>query len=79
MSTTPTTPGALIRAARIKAGLSVAELARRLGVTPPRISNLESGHRNPSSKVLLRIAAAIPCDPHTLDPALASVAPSTRA
>jgi transcriptional regulator with XRE-family HTH domain len=65
-------------AARIAAGLTVAELAQRLGVTPQRVCNLESGQCNATAKMTLRIAEAIGCDPHSLDPMLASTQPSGR-
>jgi transcriptional regulator with XRE-family HTH domain len=70
--TQTTTPGQRIKAARLAAGLTVGELAQRLAVTPERVRNLELGQRNPSLKMLLRIALAIPCDPQGLDPTLAS-------
>ena len=48
------------RDARLAAGLTQAELARRLGVAPARISDIEAG-RNPDPRVQLveRVAAAL--------------------
>jgi transcriptional regulator with XRE-family HTH domain len=69
--TQTTTPGQRIKAARLAAGLTVGELAQRMSVTSPRISNLESGAKAPGLEVLLKIAEAIPCDPNQLDERLA--------
>src|SRR5690606_15633995 len=44
--------GDRIREERLRAGLSQRELARRLGVSPSLISQLESGHSNPSVATL---------------------------
>jgi predicted transcriptional regulator len=44
--------------ARVRAGLTQAELARRMGTTQSAIARLESGGRLPSVKTLLRFAAA---------------------
>ena len=49
------TAGALLRQARVAAGLSQAELAARAGVTQSVISAYESGHRQPA----LRTRAAL--------------------
>ena len=68
-------PGAKLRAARIASGLTVADLAIRLKVSPQRVSNLESGQREPSLEMVHRIATAIGCDPHSLDARLASTFP----
>jgi predicted transcriptional regulator len=47
----------LIRA-RIRAGLSQAELAERMGTSQSAIARLESGQTLPSTKTLLRFAKA---------------------
>jgi ribosome-binding protein aMBF1 (putative translation factor) len=47
----------LIRA-RARAGLSQAELAERMGTSQSAIARLESGQTLPSTKTLLRFAAA---------------------
>ncbi len=44
--------------ARVRAGLSQAELAARMGTRQSAIARLESGHTLPSTKTLLRYAAA---------------------
>jgi ribosome-binding protein aMBF1 (putative translation factor) len=49
--------GALIEA-RMKAGLSQRQLARRMKTTQPAIARMESGRQMPSSSTLLRLAAA---------------------
>jgi transcriptional regulator with XRE-family HTH domain len=65
-------PGANLKAARLSAGLTIGELARRLDVTPASVVNVESGHREPSLERILRISEAIGCDPHSIDARLAS-------
>ncbi len=50
--------GSLIRAARRKAGLSQAELARRLDTTQSAIARLESPRSNPRIETLDRAVAA---------------------
>lgn len=45
-------------AARVRAGLTQAELARRMGTTQSAIARLESGRRLPSLKTLSRYARA---------------------
>jgi len=47
----------LVRARR-RAGLSQAEVAARMGTSQSTITRLESGHTLPSTKTLLRFAAA---------------------
>ncbi|UWZ84319.1 helix-turn-helix transcriptional regulator [Occallatibacter riparius] len=47
----------LIRA-RVRAGLSQAELAQRMGTSQSTIARLESGQTLPSTKTLLRFAQA---------------------
>jgi predicted transcriptional regulator len=47
----------LIRA-RMRAGLSQAELAKRMGTSQSAIARLESGQTLPSTKTLLRFAEA---------------------
>jgi len=44
--------------ARLRAGLSRAELAARMGASQSAIARLESGQTLPSTKTLLRFAAA---------------------
>jgi transcriptional regulator with XRE-family HTH domain len=51
--------GIAVRAGRNRAGLTVAELARQVGITGPYVSVLERGARTPAPEVLIRIAAAL--------------------
>jgi predicted transcriptional regulator len=44
--------------ARLRAGLSQAELARRMGTSQSAVARLESGQTLPSTKTLLRYAEA---------------------
>lgn len=44
--------------ARMRAGLSQAELAKRMGTSQSAIARLESGQTLPSTKTLLRFAEA---------------------
>jgi ribosome-binding protein aMBF1 (putative translation factor) len=44
--------------ARLRAGLSQAELAARMGTSQSTIARLESGQTVPSTKTLLRLAKA---------------------
>lgn len=44
--------------ARLRAGLSQAELAARMGTSQSTIARLENGHTLPSTKTLLRYADA---------------------
>jgi predicted transcriptional regulator len=44
--------------ARLRAGLSQAELADRMGTSQSTIARLENGHTLPSTKTLLRYAEA---------------------
>jgi predicted transcriptional regulator len=45
--------------ARLRAGLSQAKLAARMGTSQSTIARLENGHTLPSTKTLLRYAEAI--------------------
>ena len=53
------TAGGVIRSARESAGITQAELARRLGVTQPSIARLESAGNGVSVATLQRAAAAL--------------------
>ena len=75
------TAAVLLRDARLRAGLSQAELGRRAGVTQSVVSAYESGARQPSVPTLARLVAATGleldlrvCEPATIGPA--SGAPS---
>ncbi len=45
-------------AARVRAGLTQAQLAERMGTTQSAVARMEGGRRLPSMKTLLRYAAA---------------------
>lgn len=51
--------GDLIKDARIKAGITQAELAERLGVTPQAVSQYERGIKKPKLETVIRIAEAL--------------------
>ena len=44
-----------IKIARLKAGLHQYDVAARLGIPPSRLSEIESGRRQPSDKLLERL------------------------
>ncbi len=44
---------------RERAGLSVTELAREVGISQPHLTNIERSDRQPSPDVLVRIAGAL--------------------
>ena len=50
-----------VRAARLRAGLTQEELARRAGTSQEALSLLERGGGNPTMKTLERIARALDC------------------
>ena len=50
--------GDLLRLARVKAGLTQAELASRAGVAQTLISSYENGHRQPTMPALIRLLEA---------------------
>lgn len=51
--------GDALKKARIDAGITQAELAKRLGVTPQTVSQYERGHINPKIETLLKFADAL--------------------
>ena len=51
--------GSRIRALRLAAGLTQAELARRTGIHRPNIARVEAGRHTPSLETLSRLASAI--------------------
>jgi len=51
--------GSAVRAARRRAGVSQAELARRVGTSQPTIARLEQGRVSPTVMSLDRIARAL--------------------
>jgi len=54
----PTVAGSLILSARLKAGFTQRQLADRLGVTQPVVAAYESGRRQPTVPVLMRMVSA---------------------
>ena len=50
------TLGEFIRKKRDEADISLRELARQIEITPPFLSDIELGRRNPSEDVLAKIA-----------------------
>jgi transcriptional regulator with XRE-family HTH domain len=48
--------GRTLRTARVRSGLSVTNLAERLGISGPYVSVVERGQRTPSEAVLIRIS-----------------------
>lgn len=51
--------GDLIKKARINAGMTQAELAERLGITPQAVSQYERGIKNPKLETVRRISEAL--------------------
>lgn len=51
--------GKTLKDIRLKQGLSQGKLAKKLGVHPTYISSFERGIRNPSLKVIERLARAL--------------------
>lgn len=68
--------GNLVRQARRRAGLSQAELARRLGTKQPVIARWETGKRSPDYDAVARAVAACGFE---LEPLLAVADPQTDA
>jgi transcriptional regulator with XRE-family HTH domain len=57
--TTVTTVADKIKEEREKAGWTQTELAKRAGITPSALSQIESGERYPSTLVLSKLARAL--------------------
>jgi transcriptional regulator with XRE-family HTH domain len=53
------TLGERIRARRTELGITLRELARRVEVSAPYLTDLEAGRRHPGPDVLIRIGAAL--------------------
>ena len=51
--------GQRIRELRDKADLSVRELAKKIGISAPFLSDMELGRRFPSEEILAKLAAAL--------------------
>ena len=54
--------GENVRAARLKAGMSQAELGQRTGITREDISRLENGQANPTLRTMSRVARVLDGD-----------------
>lgn len=55
-----------LREIRISLGLTQSELARRMGVSQPRIAEMEKGEYSPTLSTLQKIANALKINPHEL-------------
>lgn len=62
--------GSLIREQRLASGLSQADVARRVGITPSALSQVERGVRGPSGDTLMRLweVLGVPFGPTTRSP-----------
>lgn len=58
--------GVRLRQARKDIGISVIELARRVGVSPSTIESFEFGSGKPEDEMLIKLADALGCDPSDL-------------
>ena len=58
--------GVEVRARRTAAGISIAELARRSGVSAAFVSQVEAGRSSMSIPTLYRVASALGCTANTL-------------
>ena len=56
------TIGEAIKDARIKAGMTQAELAERLGISPQAVSQYERGKKNPRLSTIQKFADALGID-----------------
>lgn len=55
-----------IKSARMNKGLTQAELAKKLGMSPSYIGQYESGNRSPKPETLMKIAEALGVSPASL-------------
>ncbi len=60
------TTGELIKLARKKAGLTQAELGKKLGVTAAAVSQFEKTNANPTSETIRKIAEILKIDTYSL-------------
>jgi DNA-binding XRE family transcriptional regulator len=58
--------GDRLRKARVLAGLTLSELARRSGVSRRQVRYLEAGRKRPKLDTILALAAALRCEPGRL-------------
>ena len=54
--------GLQLKIMRIEAGLRQYEVAAKVGITPPKLCEIEAGRRKPSDELLKRILQAIKGD-----------------
>ena len=64
--------GENIRAARMRAGMTQAQLAEKLGVTPQNVSLYERDIKKPKVETLQKIAAALGAAVSDLDPSIST-------
>ncbi len=55
-----------LAAARAKAGLSLRDVARKVGIRPVVLGSYEAGQRTPNAKMLTALAEAVGCRPKDL-------------
>jgi transcriptional regulator with XRE-family HTH domain len=72
------TLGERIRARRLEVGITLRELARRVEVSAPYLTDLEAGRRHPGPDVLQRIAAALDVPASELEALDTRLSPETR-
>jgi transcriptional regulator with XRE-family HTH domain len=72
------TLGERIRARRLELGITLRELARRVEVSAPYLTDLEAGRRHPGPEVLQRIAAALAVPPGELEALDTRLSPEVR-
>lgn len=58
--------GEKIRATRLERGMSLRQLAAKIGCSPPFVSDIELGRRFPSEATLASIAKTLEIDVHEL-------------
>ena len=63
---TPMSLGEKIRATRLERGMSLRQLAAKIGCSPPFVSDIELGRRFPSEATLASIAKTLQVDVHEL-------------
>lgn len=63
---TPMSLGEKIRATRLERGMSLRQLAAKIGCSPPFVSDIELGRRFPSEATLASIAKTLEVDVHEL-------------
>lgn len=64
--------GVALKRARIAAGLGISAVVRSIGRDYAWLYRIENGKQRPELTTVWRLAHAIGCDPHSIDPRLAS-------